>query len=205
VVRIDAIFMEDSRRTKHPSNGSVEGAEYKDIQDRLDAIETAKKQAIEEENRRQEQLARKQNLGWSDMAPPSSDLNTPLASKTAVAVTSQPPIEASGASLAQHPAESSSAAPFGTKESPDQTVEVAPQPGETLEQHVANLRRQVERIVKAPGAPLKSAPFHNASTVKVLKPGTEVLVLINTPYWYGIETHDGDHGWIPREQLDQVQ
>jgi hypothetical protein len=205
VVRIDAIFMEDSRRTKHPSNGSVEGAEYKDIQDRLDAIETAKKQAIEEENRRQEQLARKQNLGWSDMAPASSDLNTPLASKTAVAVTSQPPIEASGASLAQHPAESSSAAPFGTKESPDQTVEVAPQPGETLEQHVANLRRQVERIVKAPGAPLKSAPFHNASTVKVLKPGTEVLVLINTPYWYGIETHDGDHGWIPREQLDQVQ
>ena len=41
------------------------------------------------------------------------------------------------------------------------------------------------------GAPLKSAPFHTASTLKSLEPGTEVLILISTPYWYGVETHDG--------------
>ena len=78
------------------------------------------------------------------------------------------------------------------------------QPAESLEQHVAALRRQVERLVKKPGAPLKSAPFHTASTLKSLEPGVEVLILISTPYWYGVETHDGQHGWIRRDQLEQV-
>jgi hypothetical protein len=78
------------------------------------------------------------------------------------------------------------------------------QPDESLEQHVAELRRQVERLIKKPGAPLKSAPFHTASTLKSLEPGVEVLILISTPYWYGIETHDGQHGWIRRDQLEQL-
>ena len=77
-------------------------------------------------------------------------------------------------------------------------------PSETLEQHVADLRRQVERIVKVPGAPLKSAPFHSASTLKSLASGTDVLIVISTPYWFGVETRDGQHGWIPRDQLEQL-
>jgi hypothetical protein len=77
-------------------------------------------------------------------------------------------------------------------------------PGETLEQHVANLRRELQRLVAAPGAPLKSAPFHSARTLKTLPKGTEVLVVITTPYWFGVETHDGEHGWIPREQLESL-
>jgi hypothetical protein len=77
-------------------------------------------------------------------------------------------------------------------------------PGETLEQHVANLRRELQRLVKAPGAPLKSAPFHSASTLKTLPSGAEVLIVITTPYWLGVETRDGQHGWIPREQLESV-
>lgn len=86
--------------------------------------------------------------------------------------------------------------------SPD--VSPTPAPAESLEQHVQNLRRQVQRLVKSPGAPLKSAPFHTAGTLKSLAPGTEILVLISTPYWYGVETHDGQHGWIPRDQLEQL-
>ena len=77
-------------------------------------------------------------------------------------------------------------------------------PAESLEQHVKDLRRQVERVVKAPGAPLKSAPFHTASTLQSLASGTEVMIVISTPYWYGVETHDGQHGWIPRDQLEQL-
>ncbi len=75
--------------------------------------------------------------------------------------------------------------------------------GQALEDHVKDLRKQLERLVKAPGAPLKSAPFHTASTLQSLTPGTEVLILISTPYWYGIETHEGQHGWIMRDQLEQ--
>jgi hypothetical protein len=80
----------------------------------------------------------------------------------------------------------------------------AEQPAQTLEQRVAELRRQVERIVKKPGAPLKSAPFHTASTLQSLDPGVEVLIQISTPYWLGVETHDGQHGWIQRDQLEQA-
>jgi hypothetical protein len=74
----------------------------------------------------------------------------------------------------------------------------------TLEERVRELRRQVERLVKSPGAPLKSAPFHSASTLQSLTPGTEVIIVISTQYWFGVETHEGQHGWILRDQLEQV-
>jgi hypothetical protein len=84
-----------------------------------------------------------------------------------------------------------------------QSVPVATASGQSLEEHVKDLRRQLERQVKDPGAPLKSAPFHTASTLQSLPTGTEVLILISTPYWYGVETHEGQHGWIMRDDLVQ--
>ena len=86
---------------------------------------------------------------------------------------------------------------------PSQSVPSRMLSGASLEERVKDLRKQVERLVKSPGAPLKSAPFHTASTLQSLAPGTEVLILISTPYWYGIETHEGQHGWIMRDQLEQ--
>ena len=53
VLRIDAVFVEDFRRTVHASNGSVEGSEYKDIKDHLDSIELMKQQTAEAEKERQ--------------------------------------------------------------------------------------------------------------------------------------------------------
>ena len=80
-------------------------------------------------------------------------------------------------------------------------AQAAPQ---TLEERVKDLRHQVQRLVKAPGAPLKSAPFHTASTLQSLPAGTEVLIVISTTYWFGVETHDGQHGWILRDELEQL-
>lgn len=74
----------------------------------------------------------------------------------------------------------------------------------SLEQRVHDLQKQVERLVKAPGAPLKSAPFHTASTLQSLPSGSEVLIVISTPYWFGVETHDGQHGWILRDELEPL-
>jgi hypothetical protein len=155
ILRIDAVFVEDFRRTIHPSNGSVESAEYKDIQDHLDALELQKKQAAESERHRQEELAR-QTLEHKNE-------------------------QAEAAALAAAQASS-----------------------ETVEQHVANLRHQLERVVKAPGAQLKSAPFHSATGLKSLDAGAEVVILIVSPYWYGVETEDGQHGWIKRAQLEPL-
>lgn len=185
VLRIDALFQEDFRRTVHQSNGSVESAEYKDIQEHLEAIEVMKQQNIEAEKERQEQLLKKQNFA----VPADVRAANPLQSAPEAA----PPAGSHVPAAPQEDAAQSSGEP-----PPAQAV-----PGQTLEEHVQDLRKQVERLVKAPGAPLKSAPFHTASTLQTLTSGTEVLILISTPYWYGVETHDGQHGWIMRDQLEQ--
>lgn len=55
-LKINAIFNDDFHHRDHLSNGSVEGAEYKDIQDHIAAIALRKKEATEEEVRHQQQL-----------------------------------------------------------------------------------------------------------------------------------------------------
>jgi hypothetical protein len=195
VLRIDALFVEDFRHTIHLSNGSVESAEYKDIQDHLQAVELVKKETAEALQAKQERLA-KQNFGLgSDTvvvgAPPSTAQSS---ESTAGESTSGERTNGQAAAALQ----SSPASPISAMRQPTAESD------ESLEQHIAELRQQVERLVKHPGAPLKSAPFHTASTLKSLEPGVEVLILVSTPYWYGVETHDGQHGWIRRDQLEQV-
>jgi hypothetical protein len=154
-LRIDAIFVEDFRHSVHPSDGSVESAEYKDIQDHVDALELQKTQAREGERQRQQELARQ---------------------------------------ALERKSEEDEATALATAQSSVQT----------LEQHVQDLRRQAERVIKAPGAQLKSAPFQTATSLKPLETGTEVVIVIATPYWYGVETQDGRHGWVHREQLEPL-
>lgn len=73
-----------------------------------------------------------------------------------------------------------------------------------LEDRVHDLRREVERLVKAPGTELKSAPFRSASSILSLPAQTSVLVMVITPYWLGVETTDGHRGWIHRSQLEAL-
>jgi hypothetical protein len=163
VLRIDARFVEDFRQISHPSNGSVEGAEYKDIRDHLDQIEVMKVQTTD----------------GKSLSPEIAPLPAPRLKD-----------EASSAPTVPTPAEATLTASSGGS-SP-----------ESLEERAKELRQQVQRIVKAPGAPLKSAPFHTASTLQSLPTGTEVLIVISTPYWVGVETHSGQHGWILRDELE---
>jgi len=178
VLRINAVFVEDFRRTVHASNGSVESSEYKDIRDHLNAIDVMKQQTAEAEKELGQQLAKK----------PAKAVNTDAA-PTAAPVTAETGMGSGG---------------VVRDASPAQPPPSEPAPGQSLEQHVQDLRRQVERLVKAPGAPLKSAPFHTASTLSPLSTGTEVLILISTPYWYGVETRDGQHGWMSRDELETL-
>lgn len=73
-----------------------------------------------------------------------------------------------------------------------------------LEQRVSALHHELERRVKAPGADLKAAPFRSAATVQTLAAKAQVLVLIVTPHWLGIETPEGQRGWLPVEILEQL-
>jgi hypothetical protein len=169
ILRIDAVFAEDFRHTVHPSSGSVEGSEYSDIHDHIQAIELMKRQTANAEKEKQEG-ARKRFLGT--ITDQKLAVTSPLADSQSV---DAPPQAAGTTSSAQ-----------------------------SLERRVQDLRRQVERLVRAPGAPLKSAPFHTATTLQSVPTGTEVLIVISTTYWYGVETHDGQHGWMLRTELEEL-
>lgn len=172
VLRIDARFVEDFRHVAHPSNGSVESAECKDIHDRLDSLALIKSETSDAEQRKLEASSRTQHPELKD------ESGTPPAQSTSTTQASQPPSD--------QPEKAEAALPV------------------SLEQHVHDLKQQVQRIVKAPGAPLKSAPFHTASTLQALPSGTEVLIVVSTPYWYGVETRDGQHGWMLRDELEML-
>jgi hypothetical protein len=73
-----------------------------------------------------------------------------------------------------------------------------------LEQQVKDLRHALERRIKAPGADLKAAPFQSAANLKTLAAYTEVIVLIVSPHWLGIETPEGQRGWIYEDHLEPI-
>jgi hypothetical protein len=73
-----------------------------------------------------------------------------------------------------------------------------------LQQKVDDLKRQVEARVRVSGVPLKSAPFRSAATLQSLAAKSQVLIMIVTQYWYGVETQDGHHGWIRRTELEPI-
>jgi hypothetical protein len=73
-----------------------------------------------------------------------------------------------------------------------------------LEQQVNALHQELERRVKAPGTDLKAAPFRSAATLQPLPANANVLVLIITPHWLGIETPQGQRGWLPVEVLEPL-
>jgi hypothetical protein len=194
VLRIDALFKEDFRHLVHQSNGSVESAEYKDIREHLDTIEVMKAQNIEAQRERQDQLAKKQNLAaQNEAATPPEVQSSSQSSPQPVSQAMESNPDATPQAAAPAPQEQ----PVPAQAPPAQAL-----PGQTLEQRLKDLRQQVQRLVKSPGAPLKSAPFHTASTLQLLATGTEVLVVVSTPYWYGVETHEGQHGWIMRSELE---
>ena len=73
-----------------------------------------------------------------------------------------------------------------------------------LEERVNTLRHEVQRRIKAPGANLKAAPFRSAANVANLAAYTDVVIVIVTPHWYGIETPEGQRGWLPLDQLEAL-
>jgi len=170
VVRIDAIFVEEFRHKAHASDGSVENAEYKEIHDRLEAMQLMRDQTAEAEKQKQEAEQRKFDTGAEE--------------------SSAMPIEPSSGSSASRPQE---------------TVVPESSSVDDLKKRVHELQQQTERRVKRAGTFLKSAPFRTAADLQPLSAGTEVLIMISTPYWYGVETHGGQHGWVFRDDLEEVQ
>ncbi|PYT84799.1 MAG: hypothetical protein DMG40_00720 [Acidobacteria bacterium] len=73
-----------------------------------------------------------------------------------------------------------------------------------LEQRIDSLQHEIERRIKGPGASLKASPFRSAADLVHLPAYTQVVILIVTPHWYGVETPNGQHGWLPIDQLEPL-
>ena len=154
-LRVDAVFIENSRHGTHPSDGTVESSESKIIQEGVQAIQTARQEAAE--NRRRAE-------------------SIDLAKQTIVR----------------------------QREDETSRLSAAKSSEQDLEQRIKTLRHQVEMRIKAPGASLKSAPFRSASDAAALSAYADVLIVIVTPRWYGVETPDGQRGWLSRDQLEPL-
>jgi hypothetical protein len=186
-IRIDAVFIESARRAVHASEGAVESAEFGQVQQHLnriqarekEALEAAKEQASEAPRPELQEKGKPGATTLPDIAPGPTDLVP--APAAAVAGTAAP----TNAAVGNVP----SAASGSVAE---------------LEQRVNRLRHQVEARIKQPGAPLKSAPFHTATTIQTVPGDSEVAVVILTSYWYGVQTTDGHTGWIQRSQLEAL-
>jgi hypothetical protein len=153
-LRIDAVFVEDSRRRVDISDGSVETAEYAAIRAAVDKYHRDQENAAEVEQQRQEEVTK--------------DLLARQRQKEA-------------ASLA-----------------------AAEDSVHNLEGRLHDLQHDLEQQVKVGGADLKSAPFHDAVNLKSLPAGTDVLIEIITPYWYGVETPEGQHGWLRNDTVEPL-
>ncbi len=154
-LQIDAVFVQDGGHRVHPSDGTVESSEFREIQDRIRAIEYQKKKDAEG-------LKQRQAYDAATAGPDRKRADE----------------------IARY-----------------QSAETSLQ---NLQQHLHDLRHELEVRPIAAGTELKSAPFHRATKFGTADPSDELLVLIVTPYWYGIETTSGQHAWIARDQVEPL-
>lgn len=176
-IRIEAVFVESAHRAVHPSEGAVESAEFGQVQEHLNRIQAREKEALEDARQ--------------ETQPEFTPRHPPPEAQAPVPAASGPDAEMS-------------LPPAGSRPLPSAGAEASTGSVAELEQAVDRLRHQVEARVKEPGAPLKSAPFHTATTIQSVPAGSEVAIVILTTYWYGVQTTDGHTGWIPRSQLESL-
>ncbi len=154
-VKIDAIYQETAHRAFHPSDGTVEKSEMKEVKDQLETLQEAAAQAADARRRQTSAELVRQSL-------------------------------------------------IRQREDETSRLSNAQSSQKDLEQQVNALHRELERRVKSPGADLKAAPFQSAATLNALSAFTDVVILIVTPHWLGVETPDGQRGWLPEELLEQL-
>jgi hypothetical protein len=154
-LRIDAVFVEDGHRKADISDGTVESAEFKEIQDRLRQIQFADQETAALVKKRQEEDDRQ------------------------------------AAQLRQRQEETA-------------RLEAAESSLKNLDSQFRDLRHKVVMKVRNENTDLKSAPFHSAEKVQSLRAGSEVVVLILTPSWLGVETTDQHRGWLRQDQVEAI-
>jgi len=203
-IRVDAVFVESARRAVHASEGAVESAEFGQIQQHLSRIQARENEAQEEAREEAKEAAGMKVAGAQEKEQQGAAAAAAADPSKPATPASEPPVPASEPSPSLPAASMPSASVPEPKRPAAEEVPVAAGSVAELEQQVNQLRREVEARVKQPGAALKSAPFHTATTIQTVPGAAEVAIVILTPYWYGVQTTDGHTGWIQRSQLEAL-
>jgi hypothetical protein len=83
-------------------------------------------------------------------------------------------------------------------------LEAAESSLKNLDSQIRELRHKVVMKVANESTELKSAPFHSAAKIQSLPAGTEVVILIVTPTWLGVETTSKQRGWVRQDQVESI-
>ena len=199
-LRIDAVFI--TRQVAHASQGAVETAEFGQVQQRLDRIQA---RAREEEEERKAEAAGSVRTGSPTSAATTAPTVVEYQTSELPGESASQPASLPAGLPAVDPGKAPIQAPTPAPMAHSEAATAAPAGSVSeLEQRVTRLRRQVEAVVKAPGAELRSAPFHTAKTIETVPANAEVAIVILTTYWYGVQTTNGHSGWILRSQLESL-
>lgn len=213
-IQIDAIFVEDGRKKAHPSDGTVETSEFKEIQDRVREVQNG-----EQRTARDERSIPRANLGAQDAAARESSsrdsdtytqsdeasgaIRPHIDTRTDTRTDTRPAAAPAVAGASRSSTAASSPAADERQEEIDR-LDSAESSVRNLQQQIDNLRHDLEVRVKASPTQLKTAPFESAANLQKVTSDAPLLIVVVTPYWYGVETTDGQHGWVRREQVEPM-
>jgi len=83
-------------------------------------------------------------------------------------------------------------------------LEAAESSLKSLDSKFRELRHKVVVKVRNESTELKSAPFRSSVKIQSLPAGAELVVLIVTPSWLGVETTDQRRGWLRQDQVEAL-
>jgi len=208
VLHIDAVFVREGSRALYFSDGTVEAAEYRRIQELLPSFSAA-----------QLHDASKAPQATSQPVPPPAAPQTtapPTATASAEPTTVAPPAAPQPTAPAVNPVTpparpERAAAPAlpavapvaahspgleNTLEEEKAQLAAVNSSVDQLQERAKQLRFDTLGRIKFPSSPMKAAAYTESATLRVLDRGEEVTVLTTSRYWYRIRSADGHEGWI---------
>jgi hypothetical protein len=208
-IQIDAIFVEDGRKKAHPSDGTVETSEFKEIQDRVREVQNGQQRSAVDERKIPRANLEAQAAAAGESSSRDSDTYT-QSDEASGAI--QPHIDtratsagaAPGATAPARGAAVAGSPPVDERQEESDRLDSAESSVRNLQQQIDNLRHDLEVRVKASPTQLKTAPFESAANLQKVTSDAPLLIVVVTPYWYGVETTDGQHGWVRREQVEPM-
>ena len=185
-LRIDATFDADDHHASHPSDGEVEKAEFASISEQLSGPEKQQEKSAQADGTRKPADQQQNRTAVADLKA-EKQLSQPHQD------TNNAPVQPAMSNLETE-----------LQKEKDQ-LQAAKERAQQVQKQIQDLQRERSLRVRPVKADLKAQPYNHSKTLYSLSQGANVLVLLQTPNWYRVQTADGQQGWIYRLLLEPVQ